>query len=1221
VGDGTESRKDPADSAPEDRAPIVSPLDGEATRSIDGAVNLGELPSRVGSYRILELISERGGMGIVFLAEQETPFRRRVALKMIKPGLDSKEIMARFESERQALAILNHPGIAKIFDAGVSEQGRSYFVMEYVAGLPITDYCDRHRLSTRERIELFTQVCHAIQHAHQKGIIHRDVKPSNILVALRDGKPVVKVIDFGVAKALDQRLTEKTLFTHHGAVIGTPEYMSPEQAEMSGLDIDTTTDIYSLGVVLYELLVGVLPFDSRTLRAAGYAEMQRIIREVEPPHPTTRLTTLGGAAKEIAGRRRVDPDVLRNQLRGDLEWIVLRAMEKDRTRRYLSASELAADIERHLRHEPVAASPPSKMYRLRKAVHRNRATVVAGAAVLLALIAGLATAWVLYVKAESALQQARWQSYVANVQAASAALQIHDAVRAKDALARCPPEFREWEWRYLHSRADASVEVKKWPLRGPVSVGFDTDGHCICVGFDEEAYGVILWDVQTESRVKTLLASDLGYTKDSYASKDNAGLLQCVLDRRCQKMITCVDRGDLHLREYPSGQLIRSLPGPQAECASIVFSDSGQEIAAGFDDGSIRVWSASSGRLLRSFHESDARMTDVAFVPGDRVVSRDYGGNIGVWDVRSGRRVFRLRPPERFEEDPYPGLEGPLLAVSNEADMIAGAGGNNIYVWDGKSGELLGALRGHDRAVRGLSFSPDGRRVVSTGKDGALRVWSTFTFESVASPLGHEGALVGVIAFEPSGERFVTWDWDRSCRFWRAKDERPASLVGAGNLYAPMLSMVSISPDGGHVALAMHRGVIDTRSGLGIPEHLQWSGEQYYTAVAYSENGRTIVAGSRSGSIRVWDAGSGAERLTCAVQDSAVTSLAISPDERRIATADGSRFWAVSGRGMQRGHGTVRCWDASSGRMLYDLGPHECLQRSGVPICFSPDGRLLATGGEEVRVWDAAAGRLRHVLARYRDDEGFCESLSFTPDGKSVLEVSGNGVIQVRDARSGAIQATILGEQGRPVCISPDGSRVFSGSAAGIRIWDRRSGDAIATLSGIGNDPARFLQTDRLAVVGPQSIDAVDPDVPTSGFEADNPAHVNGVSFDQVEKPGRGMGVYLLALRGAREAVRRDPQNWMNLHTLGVALYRLERYEEATQVFAECLRRSPLELSWPVAIALAASYAQLGRAAEARASYDGAIRDFIYTDKLPLELEFLETTRRLLGLKTKAGPG
>ena len=344
-----------------------------------------EVGTKIGSYTLRELIGE-GGFGAVYRAQQEHPVSRQVALKIIKLGMDTKRVIARFEAERQALALMNHPHVARVFDAGSTDTGRPYFVMEYVPGEPVTDYCDRQLLSTRARLELFVQSCGAVQHAHQKGIIHRDLKPSNVLVSVEEGEASVKVIDFGVAKATAQPLTERTLFTERGELVGTPAYMSPEQAEGSP-DIDTRTDVYSLGVLLYQLLTGLLPFDAKALRAAGYGEIQRIIREEEPPKPSTRLSRLDDISTAATKREESDPRTLLREIRGDLDWIVMRAMEKDRTRRYGSPQELAADIGRYLSDLPVLASPPSAAYRTRKFVRRHRVGVGVAAASVLVLVA------------------------------------------------------------------------------------------------------------------------------------------------------------------------------------------------------------------------------------------------------------------------------------------------------------------------------------------------------------------------------------------------------------------------------------------------------------------------------------------------------------------------------------------------------------------------------------------------------------------------------------------------------------------------------------------------------------------------------------------------------------------------------------------------------------------------------------------------------------------
>ncbi|MEM7166799.1 MAG: SUMF1/EgtB/PvdO family nonheme iron enzyme [Planctomycetota bacterium] len=377
--------------------------------------------AEVGPYRILGVLGE-GGMGTVYAAEQQQPLQRKVALKVIKAGMDTKQVLARFNAEYGALNILDHPGIARIYDAGATERGRPYFVMEYVPGVPINDYCDRERLDTRQRLDLFRSVCVTVQHAHQKGIIHRDLKPSNILVTLQDGVPAPKIIDFGVAKATAQQLTDQTLFTEAGQMLGTPEYMSPEQAEMTGLDIDTRTDVYSLGVLLYELLTGALPFDPKMLRSEGYARIQQIIREVDPPRPSTRVSTAGARAESggpaasaagsasdapdrVAQSRRTDLRTLARSLRGELDWIIMKAIAKERDRRYDSASELAADVTRYLGDEAVVARPPSRVYVARKFVKRHRTGVLSTALIFLALGLGLVGIYREYRKAEDARRE------------------------------------------------------------------------------------------------------------------------------------------------------------------------------------------------------------------------------------------------------------------------------------------------------------------------------------------------------------------------------------------------------------------------------------------------------------------------------------------------------------------------------------------------------------------------------------------------------------------------------------------------------------------------------------------------------------------------------------------------------------------------------------------------------------------------------------------------
>jgi len=478
----------------------------------------------IGRYKLLEQIGE-GGFGVVYVAEQQEPVRRQAALKIIKLGMDTRQVVARFEAERQALALMDHPNIAKVFDAGATDSGRPFFVMELVKGIPITRYCDQEQLSTRDRLRLFIAVCQAIQHAHQKGIIHRDIKPSNILVTVQEGRPVPKVIDFGIAKATQQRLTEKTLHTQLEQFMGTPAYMSPEQAEMSGLDIDTRSDICSLGVLLYELLVGKTPFDAKELLAAGLDEIRRTIREKEPARPSTRLSLMGkeelsavAASRQSAAdsggqdggalprRRYEELKALTGLLRGDLDWIVMKCLEKDRTRRYETANGLARDIERHLNNEPVVARPPSTAYRFQKLVRRNKLAFAAAGSVGIVLLLGIVVSTWQAVRATRAERQqsllrekavnaqaiakaeaaraerersaARRNAYAASMLLAQTDWDNNDIGHLRQVLAETQnyPE-RGFEWYYWQRLCHLEVRTFSRQLGGMISAALSADGQ------------------------------------------------------------------------------------------------------------------------------------------------------------------------------------------------------------------------------------------------------------------------------------------------------------------------------------------------------------------------------------------------------------------------------------------------------------------------------------------------------------------------------------------------------------------------------------------------------------------------------------------------------------------------------------------------------------------------------------------------------------------------
>src|ERR1017187_6447629 len=686
------------------RCLLAAALRQPATAALAGLPEAGEW---VGSLRVLRLLGE-GGMAMVYLAGQEQPIARQVALKIIKLGMATRAVLARFESEQQALALMDHPNIAHVYEAGSGANGRPYFVMEYVPGIPITEYCDHHRLDTGRRLALFLQVANAVQHAHQKGVIHRDLKPSNILVMQRDGEAVPKIIDFGLVKATEKSFTEETLFTEAGGLIGTPEYMSPEQASRDGRGVDTRTDIYSLGVLLYELLVGAVPFDSKALRSAGYDEIRRIIREEDPPAPTTRLLALGPKAAGIASCRATDAGRLRKEVRGDLEWITMKALEKECARRYPSASEMAADIQRHLRDEPVTAGPAGAAYRLRKFVSKNAPAVGAAAVIFLLLALGLGVSSALYMKANRQRATAQRESYVANIAAASSAIEHSDPADAGGRIRMLDRSLRGWEWRYLNAQLDSSV-LALW--------GRGYTNNCPTFAFSgggtvwSSGENVTFWPAGSHLRSGVYG----GFGEILALSRDGGRIVaRPYRDHKILRILNPVLRDSIvTLNANDSG----------VECAA--FSPDDTRILSGLSDGRVLLWSV-AGKITAQAQAGSAPVTVVGFSPdATRLVSGSKDGMLHIWDANGLRLLTALR-----------GHSGEVASAAFSPDgrtLASASADRTIRFWDlGAARQTANIPQGKGQ-VKCVTFSPDGKYLVYGAGGSSVRVLAADSGKTIAT--------------------------------------------------------------------------------------------------------------------------------------------------------------------------------------------------------------------------------------------------------------------------------------------------------------------------------------------------------------------------------------------------------------------------------------------------------------------------------------------------------
>ncbi len=993
--------------------------------------------TKIGRYKLLQQIGE-GGMGVVYMAEQREPVLRRVALKIIKLGMDTKQVIGRFEAERQALAMMDHPNIAKVLDAGSTETGRPYFVMELVKGVPITEFCDQNKFSTRQRLELFVAVCNAVQHAHQKGIIHRDLKPSNVMVTLHDDRPVPKVIDFGIAKATQHRLTEKTVFTEFKQLIGTPAYMSPEQATFSGLDIDTRSDIYTLGVLLYEVLTGTPPFDEETLRGVAYDELCRIIREEAPPTPSTRLRALGDELAVISKSRATEPGLLKRLLRGEVDWIVMKALEKDRVRRYDTANSLARDIQRYLGNQPVLAGPPTAAYRLRKFVARNRTAVVASAVVAAALVVGTVAATVGFVEANKerktavkarretdrantrlqeqltitreAREEYRRLLYVSDMGAVREAWDDDaNLARVVELLERHRPhemqkDLRGFQWYYYWQLSRRGATVRTFQHSTPVyQAVFSSDGNRLATGGN----AVTLWDLTAPER-KRRLGSDIGAFSVAFSPDDRT------------LMVSGAGPAEgLRFWDLATGKstLLLSDGAPVAGLC-MALSPDGKMLAAASLDNETTIWDVQSRSLVRRLHRPSDLVLSMAFsADGTMLASGSVEGTLKLWDVATGAEPDLLDgdPPRTFS-----------VAFSSQRMLATGGTDGTIRLWDLDTGRNLHTLIGHRGMVMSVAFSPDGGLLASGGKDNTARLWDVTTGKLLDTLKGHAN-FIRSVRFSPDGKSLATASMDATVKLWDIGRRRPTFLTEPSG----MVTNVAYFPQGNRLISSSG----DAEKGEGKLE--LWdaaTGKQLDTfevpydvlSVAASADGRTVAAGTRRGDVILWDMAAREQVGVLAGHKLAVWSVAFSPDGAAVASASHDC--------------TVKLWDVDSGEL------QDTFKRSEVPfegVAFSPDGKILAAGhfDSTINLWNVQTRELKVLKGHV--DIGF--GLAFSPDGQTLASGGIDSKIILWDLSGGLQGASagqsveLLGHGGAVwgLAFSPDGKTLASaGGDATVKLWD-----------------------------------------------------------------------------------------------------------------------------------------------------------------------------------------
>ena len=1037
----------------------------------EGTIRVTVAPSEhpgtvIGRYKLLQQIGE-GGMGVVYMAEQTEPVVRKVAFKIIKLGMDTRNVIARFEAERQALALMDHPNIAKVLDAGATESGRPYFVMELVRGVAITEYCDKNKLSTKERLDLFIPVCQAIQHAHQKGIIHRDIKPSNVMVTLHDGKPVPRVIDFGIAKATNQRLTEKTLFTNYAQMIGTPAYMSPEQAEMSGLDVDTRTDVYSLGVLLYELLTGTTPFPSKDLLSLGYGEMQRVIAEREPPKPSTRLSTMEKEERTVVAKNRsIEISALAKVFKGDLDWIVMKAIEKDRSHRYDTVNGLALDVQRHLRTEPVIARPASALYRMQKLVRRNKLAFVAGTAVVVALLAGaILSTWQAVratraeriqntlreqaqlneqkarlaetnerkdrqnaenARADEATQRrkAEAQAYASDMNLVQHSLAANNLGRAREVLDRHRPQpgqkdLRGWEWRWLWSqcRGDASSEL----LRGTNEIHTlapSPDGKLLAIQEGYSPSSVVVTDISELSAPREIAR---------FAHGKNPAF--CSSGRLLAYSIATNATGtNLHSRVHfwnPETREDRADISFDGRCEDQVFSADGHKLVTWisrwtgdkFNDQLV-LWQVPEGKMIAAYPVPHSPFDGEGFgVSPDSGLAAIPGDSLRIIDLSTGKERWSVTDSNVWFGDVAFSPDGKVLAAGYGRPRTDAS----IRLYDVASGkELCPPLKDHRVVVSGLVFWPDGKTLASSSFDQTIRLWDVSDPAHVqprGKPLRGNTSSITALALLPDSQTLISGSWGGSVQIYDTAEIRSRKTC----VTLPGVQTWQFAADSKSVLTIDKKGQVAQRQGNDFETIVPIAeiGENLHDA-EFSEDGRRLAVALTNGSVDLYDLAQHAPPRRFGHYAKPVWNAGFLP---------GGTNLMLETEGLPL---VVHVWDLSSFQETQSWNDIRG------PSCISPDGRwYFACGYDgECLLREITTGREQRLNLEIKD----ARSSRISPDGKFVAVASQLGYVRLWDLATLRPAATLgsflIGAHS--VSFSPDGTRLMAGGDGdeAIKIWD-----------------------------------------------------------------------------------------------------------------------------------------------------------------------------------------